>query len=150
MVHWIDSKATFGDDRTHNQQMEGQYATYLNRYGPGCVIYWFGFIADLAAVNKGAGSNVGSSGGGVGSGSGGVGSRSGGGIGVQEEGGEVVQEVDVLLLDRFPAREDIMQLPMMMGAAAAAAGPLSGSSSSNSSLMTPTQHATEAQRVEVV
>eukprot|EP00877_Chromochloris_zofingiensis_P001620 jgi/Chrzof1/11459/Cz05g37120.t1 len=48
VVHWIDSKASFGDDRTHSQQLEGQYRTYLNRYGPGMVIYWFGFIAELA------------------------------------------------------------------------------------------------------
>lgn len=46
-VTWIDSKATFGDDRTHTQQLEQQYRTYVNRYGPGLVIYWFGYIEDL-------------------------------------------------------------------------------------------------------
>ncbi|KAJ9508960.1 hypothetical protein QJQ45_028291, partial [Haematococcus lacustris] len=47
VVTWIDSKATFGDDRMHSKQLEEQYNTYVNRYGPGLVIYWFGFIEDL-------------------------------------------------------------------------------------------------------
>jgi hypothetical protein len=46
-VHWIDSKASFGDARTHSSQLEGQYRTYTNRYGPGLVIYWAGFLAGL-------------------------------------------------------------------------------------------------------
>lgn len=33
IVHWIDSKASFGDDRLHAQALEGQYRTYLNRCG---------------------------------------------------------------------------------------------------------------------
>jgi hypothetical protein len=95
MVHWIDSKASFGDDRTHAQQTDGQYATYVNRYGPGCVIYWFGFIADLSASvqqqqqgQRGAGE----------------------GCGDDNEGG-LGQQVDVVLRDSFPGREDILQLP---------------------------------------
>lgn len=48
LVSWIDSKATFGDDTTHSRQMEEQYSTYLHRYGPGLVIYWFGCLDDLA------------------------------------------------------------------------------------------------------
>lgn len=47
VVHWVDSKACFGDERMHSQALEGQYATYVNRYGPGLVIYWFGFLAGL-------------------------------------------------------------------------------------------------------
>lgn len=48
IVTWVDSKATFGDERSHAASLEGQYQTYTNRYGPGLVIYWFGFVAELA------------------------------------------------------------------------------------------------------
>ncbi|KAG2440542.1 hypothetical protein HYH02_010420 [Chlamydomonas schloesseri] len=47
LVCWVDSKATFGDSRTHVKQVEEQYRTYVNRYGPGMVIYWFGYVDDL-------------------------------------------------------------------------------------------------------
>jgi hypothetical protein len=53
IVHWIDSKACFGDDRLHAQALEGQYRTYLNRYGSGAVIYWLGFVSDLAGGGAG-------------------------------------------------------------------------------------------------
>jgi hypothetical protein len=46
-VHWIDSKASFGDARTHSSQLEAQYRTYTNRYGPGLVVYWYGFLAGM-------------------------------------------------------------------------------------------------------
>ncbi len=31
VVTWIDSKATFGDERIHAKQLEAQYRTYVNR-----------------------------------------------------------------------------------------------------------------------
>jgi hypothetical protein len=76
--------------------MEGQYATYVNRYGPGCVIYWFGYISDLAVSVQGPGA----------AGVGAVGGEAGG-------GGEVevgMQQVDVLLRGTFPAADEILQL----------------------------------------
>ncbi|OAO14016.1 hypothetical protein AV274_0960 [Blastocystis sp. ATCC 50177/Nand II] len=42
-VNWIESKAIFGDVYWQNQNAQ-QFFSYLNRLGPGCVIYWFGFI----------------------------------------------------------------------------------------------------------
>lgn len=33
IVCWVDSKATFGDHRTHVKQVEEQYCTYVNRCG---------------------------------------------------------------------------------------------------------------------
>jgi hypothetical protein len=97
IVHWIDSKASFGDDRLHAQALEGQYRTYTNRYGSGAVIYWLGFVRDLA---EGGGS--GSSGGGGGGSSG-----------------------EVLLLAGFPPAGDVRVLTggaQGEGAGAAAAG----------------------------
>ncbi len=51
LVSWIDSKATFGDDRIHTRQYEEQYTTYVNRYGPGLVIYWFGCVEGLSCLD---------------------------------------------------------------------------------------------------
>lgn len=95
IVHWIDSKASFGDDRLHAAALEGQYRTYLNRYGSGAVIYWHGFVRDLADGCSGAGVD--------GSGHSTSGGR-GEGCGNASGGGEV------LLLERFPGSGDMQVL----------------------------------------
>ncbi|KAL4418771.1 hypothetical protein ABPG77_010376 [Micractinium sp. CCAP 211/92] len=84
IVNWIDSKATFGDDKLHRQQQQEQYERYVNRFGPGLVIYWHGFIADLN------------------------------------------RDENVLLMDRFPRPDEILQLPCLpvLPAAAPLAAPL--------------------------
>ena len=46
IVNWIDSKAMFGDPYTHHENMK-QLQGYVNRYGPGMVIYWFDFVPSL-------------------------------------------------------------------------------------------------------
>lgn len=43
IVHWIDSKATFGDPQAHAEYRENQFSSYLNRYDSGLVLYWHGF-----------------------------------------------------------------------------------------------------------
>ncbi|KAK2077745.1 hypothetical protein QBZ16_004592 [Prototheca wickerhamii] len=47
VVHWIDSKATFGDSLMHRTQLAEQYELYTHRFGRGMVIYWFGFVQGL-------------------------------------------------------------------------------------------------------
>ena len=47
-VHWIDSKATFGDPASHATYMAEQFSAYLNRFDAGLVIYWFGFVDTIA------------------------------------------------------------------------------------------------------
>ena len=47
LVHWIDSKASFSDPYVHAEKGLPQFQAYVNRYGPGLVIYWFGIIEEL-------------------------------------------------------------------------------------------------------
>ena len=42
IVNWIDSKALFGDVDTHTNSVLPQVETYVHRFGPGLVLYWFG------------------------------------------------------------------------------------------------------------
>ena len=95
VVNWIDSKATFGDARLHRVQSAEQYQRYINRFGPGLVIYWHGFLADLVAPEAERG---------------GEGSRAGFGSG---GGGGGEEEEEVLVMDRFPLPEEITALPCL-------------------------------------
>jgi len=51
VVNWVDSKASFCDDFSM-QTARDQFLSYVNRYGPGLVIYWFGFIEELNGMHQ--------------------------------------------------------------------------------------------------
>jgi len=51
LINWIDSKGMFADKGTfleHEQQLRG----YVNRYGHGMVIYWYGYVDDIPVVDN--------------------------------------------------------------------------------------------------
>jgi len=50
VVCWIDSKAKFGDLNAMKDDYKSSIASYTGRYGPGLVVYWFGFLEDAASV----------------------------------------------------------------------------------------------------
>ncbi|CAH0690214.1 unnamed protein product [Spodoptera exigua] len=47
IVNWIESKALFGDEENHSGYLKEQLTCYWNRFGPGLVIYWFGYLETL-------------------------------------------------------------------------------------------------------
>lgn len=53
VIRWIDSKAMFGDYKTHCEDHKDQFASYVNRFGEGLVIYWFGYDQSVAMAHKG-------------------------------------------------------------------------------------------------
>lgn len=46
VVCWIDSKAKFADEYTLTKDYNDSVASYVGRFGPGMVVYWFGVIED--------------------------------------------------------------------------------------------------------
>ncbi|XP_052896336.1 CDAN1-interacting nuclease 1 [Anopheles moucheti] len=48
VVNWIESKASFGDMDSHKRYVKDQLSSYGNRFGPGIVIYWFGYLESIA------------------------------------------------------------------------------------------------------
>jgi hypothetical protein len=46
-VHWVESKASFGDNTEFKFNSKKQLIPYTNIFGPGLVVYWLGCLDDL-------------------------------------------------------------------------------------------------------
>ncbi|WNY26543.1 C15orf41 family protein [Methanolapillus ohkumae] len=46
-IHWVESKALFGDMAEHKHYEKNQFLEYSEIYGTGLVVYWFGFISEI-------------------------------------------------------------------------------------------------------
>jgi len=47
LVNWIDSKAMYGTRETYLTEVLPQVTRYVNRFGPGCVVFWYGFCPSI-------------------------------------------------------------------------------------------------------
>jgi len=45
-THWIESKAIFGDKVEIKRHIKKQLVPYTDLFGPGIVVYWFGYVND--------------------------------------------------------------------------------------------------------
>jgi len=43
-LHWIESKANFGDDVELRKNLRKQLAPYTEMFGEGAVVYWYGYV----------------------------------------------------------------------------------------------------------
>jgi len=46
-VHWIESKASFGDEIELKKNVRRQLKPYTDMFGTGAVVYWFGFVEGI-------------------------------------------------------------------------------------------------------
>jgi len=45
-IHWIESKANFGDYQEISRNLRKQLLPYTQLFGSGLVVYWYGYVAD--------------------------------------------------------------------------------------------------------
>ncbi|MCL7415024.1 MAG: C15orf41 family protein [ANME-2 cluster archaeon] len=50
-VKWIESKALFADETEHNRYQKKQLGFYEELFGPGMVVYWYGYLDTIIPNN---------------------------------------------------------------------------------------------------
>ena len=50
MVYWFESKANFGNAQEMRRNNKKQIIPYTEIFGPGIIVYWFGFVDDFEPV----------------------------------------------------------------------------------------------------
>jgi hypothetical protein len=50
-VHWVESKAVFGNHTEHEHYITRQFDEYRDLYGSGLIIYWYGYLDDISPKN---------------------------------------------------------------------------------------------------
>jgi CDAN1-interacting nuclease 1 len=46
-LNWVECKASFGDETEYKRDYSKQLSHYVSLFGPGMVVYWYGFIEDM-------------------------------------------------------------------------------------------------------
>jgi|Deesub1362A_J573_1020465.scaffolds.fasta_scaffold00109_19 hypothetical protein len=46
-TYWADSKAIFADEKEHKRYISKQFSSYIELFGPGIVVYWYGFVDSI-------------------------------------------------------------------------------------------------------
>jgi hypothetical protein len=52
-VRWIESKGLFGDAEEHRRLLDKQFLEYIEFFGEGMVVYWYGFLDPIIEENPG-------------------------------------------------------------------------------------------------
>jgi hypothetical protein len=50
-VHWFESKANFGSAHEVRRNNKKQIIPYTQMFGPGIIVYWFGYVSDCEKVD---------------------------------------------------------------------------------------------------
>lgn len=43
-IHWVESKASFGDPKEVERDFKRQISDYVKFFGPGALVYWYGYV----------------------------------------------------------------------------------------------------------
>lgn len=46
-INWMESKAMYGSEEEHRRFLRGQYSRYIESFGAGAVVYWYGYDDEI-------------------------------------------------------------------------------------------------------